>query len=103
MYWSIKHYLSNFVILLKLLLFHNNVAMSSSHNMETNTQIEDSTSSYLSTNGTRGHKRPRNSRKHFATCKNLSSTAPIIHCECPVFDPGHALSTGMKRETVNWF
>ena len=38
-----------------------------------------------STNGNRGYKRPRNSRGHFASCKNGSASAFAINCECITF------------------
>lgn len=38
-----------------------------------------------STNGNRGYKRPRNSRGHFASCKNGSASALAINCECITF------------------
>lgn len=70
--------------------------MSSDRNsIEPKVQTEGRSSPYLSTSGIRGHKRPRNPRKHLATCNNLSTTAPIIHCECPPFDPGQHHTTGM--------
>lgn len=37
---------------------------------------------YSSTSGSRGHKRPRNPRKHLATCNNTSPAALSINCEC---------------------
>lgn len=37
---------------------------------------------YSSTSGNRGHKRPRNPRKHLATCNNTSPAALSINCEC---------------------
>ena len=70
--------------------------MSSKHSsIPPKVHTEGRSSSYLRSNGNRGHKRPRNPRKHLATCNNLSTAAHIIQCECPKFDAQQNNTTGM--------
>lgn len=42
--------------------------------------------STLSTNGIRGHKRPRYPKKHLITCNDSSTDPTSIQCECDKFE-----------------
>ena len=49
--------------------------------------FQSSTSPHVSTNGSRGHKRPRSTKIHLATCQNSSNSAIAINCECLTHTP----------------
>jgi len=49
--------------------------------------FQSSTSPHASTNGSRGHKRPRSTKIHLATCQNSSNSAIAINCECLTHTP----------------
>ena len=73
--------------------------MSFNHN---DSDPQTGNSYYSSTSGSRGHKRPRNPRKHLDTCSNTSPSARLINCECDKLAQDQKHTNGMYIISVGF-
>ena len=53
-----------------------------------------------STNGVRGHKRPRYPKKHLVTCNDAGNTPASIPCECDKYEQDQRGRNG-KYDTIS--